>query len=237
MVDLAGTVPEEVVDTSKIIVLEDKYKMTKEENLKLFVQDKDDFIFNAAKIENSDLSLLQTKDVINGKNVTGVELEDTITVNNLSKAFDYLVDHIDEDLSLDLGSSINEIIVKNALIYRATSKKSKESYGFEAQPWCLSPGIEDKVTNFISELKHLPSVTDQAITLFIYLLKTRFFESGNKRTGLLLANQLMINYGVGYLSIPYTHLQDFKKQVTNYRDNEEIQPLKQFLYDYCIFGK
>jgi len=237
MVDLYGTNPEEVSTVRKTSDFIDKYDLTFEENLKLFQDDLSDFIFNTAKIENSQLSYLQTKDVIDGKSIPGQDPEDIIVVNNLRLACDYIQEHIHDKVSLDLASQLNKIIVKSALIYRSSSKKSKETYGFEAQPWCLSPGIEDKVTTFIDELKELPSITDQAMSLWIYMLKTRFFESGNKRTGLLLANLLMIQHGKGMISIPANYLQDFKTQVTNYRETEDIEPLKQFIYDYCIQGK
>ena len=53
------------------------------------------------------------------------------------------------------------------------------------------------------------SVTERAITIMLYIMRSQMFFDGNKRTAQLAANQIMIQGGAGVLRIPVECQKEF----------------------------
>jgi len=53
---------------------------------------------------------------------------------------------------------------------------------------------------------------------------------------MLAANQVMISSGCGIISVPIEHQRDFTKMLVEFYESNDMQPLKTFVYDYCIDG-
>ena len=61
---------------------------------------------------------------------------------------------------------------------------------------------EDKTSNDLDEFNKIECITERAITIMCYLMRTQFFTDGNKRTAMLFANKIMIQNGKGVISVP-----------------------------------
>ena len=72
--------------------------------------------------------------------------------------------------------------------------------------------------------------------MFLYLSRQQLFYDGNKRIATLAANQIMIQNGVGLLSIPIEKQKEFKEKLIRYYETNQAEGLKKFLYDFCIEG-
>ena len=62
------------------------------------------------------------------------------------------------------------------------------------------------------------------------------FLVGNKHTSMLAANQVMISSGCGIISIPIEQQHDFTKMLVDFYESNDMQPLKEFVYERCIDG-
>lgn len=69
-----------------------------------------------------------------------------------------------------------------------------------------------------------------------YLMRTQFFSDGNKRTAMLFANKIMIENGKGIINIPIEEDINFGEQLIKYYETDNMEELKQFIYDKCIDG-
>lgn len=80
-------------------------------------------------------------------------------------------------------------------------------------------------------------ITDGAITLMCKLMKLQYFNDGNKRTAMLIANHEMIKNGKGIISIAKEFKEEFGEKLIAYYENEDkLEKLKQFIYGNCIDG-
>ena len=50
---------------------------------------------------------------------------------------------------------------------------------------------EENVIKQLNEYSKLECITDRAITIMCYLMRTQFFSDGNKRTAMLFASKIM----------------------------------------------
>ena len=58
----------------------------------------------------------------------------------------------------------------------------------------------------------------------------------NKRTGMVIANKILIAAGAGILTITDKYMEQFNSLLLNYYNTSESGELKQFLYDNAIHG-
>ena len=70
----------------------------------------------------------------------------------------------------------------------------------------------------------------------LYGMRAQLFWDGNKRTSTICANKIMIENGAGIIKIPDSKLEKFNELLTNFYEKNEKEPLKQFIYDFCIGG-
>lgn len=100
------------------------------------------------------------------------------------------------------------------------------------------PNLPDEktISNDLEKLLKIKCVTDRAITIMCYLMRTQFFNDGNKRTSMLFANKIMIENGKGIISIPVEEDIKFGEELIKYYETNNIEDLKKFIYDKCITG-
>lgn len=67
-------------------------------------------------------------------------------------------------------------------------------------------------------------------------MRKQMFLDGNKRTAMLVGNQVMISSGCGVISVPIEHQRDFATMLVQFYESNDMESLKAFLYDYCIDG-
>ena len=72
--------------------------------------------------------------------------------------------------------------------------------------------------------------------MMLYLMRTQAFFDGNKRTAMMAGNQIMIQNGVGIISVPIEHQEKFREMLIKFYETDNMKELKEFLYENCIDG-
>lgn len=81
----------------------DKYKLSLKENIFLAKKVLVAQIHNLSRFENCQTTLLQTEQIIHGKNVASASLEDIQTILNLKRAYQYVISHISNGEPVDIS--------------------------------------------------------------------------------------------------------------------------------------
>lgn len=92
---------------------QDKYSLTREQNVFLAKKKMDENIYCGMKMENQNITFPQTKTILDGVNVPSVTLDDIQAVLNMRDAWKYLLDHIDDPVALPFICKLNEFIARN----------------------------------------------------------------------------------------------------------------------------
>lgn len=80
------------------------------------------------------------------------------------------------------------------------------------------------------------STTEKAIELMLFLMRGQIFYDGNKRVAQLAANQVMIQNGKGIISIPVEHQKQFFIMLVKYYETNQMDEIKEFVYENAISG-
>ncbi len=214
--------------------MKDKYNMTKEQNIFLAKRCIVDSIWKSSHIEGIDVTYPETQKLYDGGNVAHLRLDEIQTINNLKYAWWFVLNSIDADNNLNLLKSINGLVGSN-LVDRAGNMRVYD-VNIGGTNWKPEIPNEANVSNCLKDLLNIECVTERAITVMCYLMRIQFFSDGNKRTAMLFANKIMIQNGKGIISVPLDEDIHFGEELTSYYETNNMESLKQFIYDKCLNG-
>ncbi|MDL2300604.1 Fic family protein [Clostridiaceae bacterium OttesenSCG-928-D20] len=213
----------------------DKYHLTPEQSLFLAKKKWDENVYCGMKMENRNITFPQTKTILNGVNVPNVQLDDIQAVLNMRDAWRHLLNTVELPVTLDYMCKLNEYIARNEALEWGKLRTGR--VGISGTDYIPPiPDYEASASSLSQVLSLDTTVTDKAISVFLWGARSQLFWDGNKRTSLLLANKILISGGAGMLTINEKNMEEFNTLLVEYYNSGRDEEIKQFLYDSAIHG-
>lgn len=213
----------------------DKYNLSHNESAFLAKKKWDENIYCGMRMENRAVTFPQTQTILNGVNVPNVQLDDIQAILNMRDAWKYLLNNLDEPLTLDYLCKLNEYIARNEAL--EWGKLRTGTVGISGTEYI--PPIPDR-ENAVQELDEILNrditATEKALNIFAWGTRKQLFWDGNKRTSLTAANKILIEAGAGMLTITDNHMEEFNTLLLDYYNTGVSDKLKEFLYSNAIQG-
>ncbi len=214
--------------------MQDKYHLTKEQNIFLAKKVLVSNIYNSARLEGINTTYPDTKTILEGVNVPSLRLDEINCILNLRDAWNFTLSNIDTDITLDFICKVNSFVSRNESLEWGVLRTGKVGInGVDYIPDI--PNREDVITN-INEILKEENITSRSLNLMLYLMRSQIFWDGNKRTAMIVANKLLISNGCGIISVKEDDINEFNKLLTEYYNTGNKDKIIPFLYDKCIFG-
>lgn len=190
-----------------------------------------DSIYRSAGVEGLGLTFPDTVCIIENAPVN-VKPSDVLFVLNMRDAWRFLLENIDYKNDLMFIREINKIC-GDKLIYGCGVLRTSE---VRISGCKYIPPIPDHgaVVSYLKNIDLIEDPVQKALVMFCYLAKSQLFIDGNKRVAQLMANKVLIENGIGILSIPQENKIDFVKSLVKYYDTNNAKDLCMFLSRYCI---
>ncbi len=212
-----------------------KFNMTREENVFWAKRNIVDYIWKSARLEGLSVTYPDTDAIFRGMSVANVKVEEIVAVNNLKRAWQFVLDNLDYPIDYPYICRINQIVGGDNLVIGAGFIRNYP-VSIGGTTWRPDMPIESQIKEQLADISAIESPTDRAITLMLYLMRKQMFGDGNKRTAMLAANQVMISSGCGIISVPIEKQPDFTKMLVEYYEFNEMETIKAFVYDESIDG-
>lgn len=209
--------------------------MTAEQSLFLAKKKWDENVYCGMKMENRAVTFPQTRTILDGVNVPGAQLDDIQAILNMRDAWRFLLDTMDEPVTLEYLCKLNEYIARNeALVW---GKLRTGQVGISGTDY-LPPIPEEAASRaaLAGILNADTSATEKALNAFAWGTRSRLFRDGNKRTSLTLANKILLQAGAGMLTVQEKNMEQFNEKLFAFYNTGDAEPLKAFLYDHAIQG-
>ena len=213
--------------------MQDLYKLTKEQNIFIAKRNIVDYIWKSANLENIAVTYPDTQVIFEGYSVEGYKVEEITAINNLKRAWKFLLNDIDLDLNLAYICQINKIVGEGVFLNPGIIRSTPVQIG--GTTWQPTVPIESQVKEELEEITG-ESYTEKALNMMLYLMRRQLFLDGNKRTAMLIANKIMIENGCGIISIPIDKQKEFFELLIEYYETNNNEKIKNYLYKYCIDG-
>lgn len=215
---------------------QNKFELTPAQSLFLAKKKWDENVYCGMKMENRAVTFPQTQTILNGVNVSNVQLDDIQAILNMRDAWKYLLRTINEPITFAYWCKLNEYIARNEAL--EWGKLRTGMVGISGTDY--EPPIP-RQENVIQELEAIlgdmdTSATDKALEVFAWGTRGQFFWDGNKRTSLTLANKILVSAGAGILTITDKYMERFNELLLDFYDTGDSIALKKFLYENAIQG-
>lgn len=216
--------------------MNDKYSMSQEKNIFLAKRLLVDVVYKSANLEGIAVTYANTVDILNDVNVEQLKPSEINKVCCLRDAWHFLLDHINDDINLGFLQSVHEIVAKAELGYRELGQLRKDDVLISGTVW--RPDIPDpeKLHFELQEILKTENITERAIMVMLWIMRSQMFTDGNKRVASMVSNKILIQNGKGIISVPVELDGVFKTMLVKYYETNDMQDLKQWVYDNCIDG-
>lgn len=213
----------------------DQYHLTPEQSRFLAKKKWDENVYCGMQMENRAVTFPQTKTILDGVNVPGVQLDDIQAILNMRDAWRFLIGSIDEPISLEYLCKLNGFIARNeALEWGRLRTGSVAISGTDYTP--PVPQEAAVRAELAAILAADVTATERALNAFCWSARGQLFWGGNKRTSLVLANKILLQAGAGMLTISEKNMEQFNEALLRYYNTAKAEPLKVFLYETAIQG-
>ena len=214
--------------------MENKYYLTKEQNVFLAKKVLVSNIYNSARLEGINTTYLDIKAILEGVNVPTLKLDEINCILNLRDAWNFTLSNIDTEVSLDFICKVNSYVSRNESLEWGVLRNGR--VGINGVDYIPDIPKESEVKEKIMQILEEPLVTKKSMDLMLYLMRSQLFWDGNKRTSMIVANKLLIENGCGIISIKEEYISEFNTLLTEYYNTGEKEKIVDFLYEKCLFG-
>ena len=215
--------------------MENKFNMTKEDNIFFAKRKLIDNIYKSANLEGIAVTFADTYSFMNNVNTGNISIDDMLKLKGLKDAWEYVLNTIDEELTIDYIKKIHFQVCKGQNIFPLGDFRDK-CVGVTGTSWRPKLPIE---CNYEKELKDIMSISndlDRCISLFCWIQRSQMFLDGNKRVANLVANKEMIRYGQGIIAVPVEKIGEYFVLLINYYETNDMTCIKEWIRNNCVDG-
>lgn len=215
--------------------MKNKYNMTKEDNIFFAKRKLVDNIYKSANLEGIAITFADTYSFMNNVNTGTITVDNMLKLKGLKDAWEYVINSIDDELSIDYIKQIHFEICKGQNVSPLGDFRNR-GVGITGTSW--RPKLPEEC-NYDSELKELLSINndlERCISIFCWIQRSQMFTDGNKRVANLIANKEMIKSGQGIISVPVEKIGEYLTKLINYYETNDMTDIKMWIYNNCIDG-
>ncbi len=209
--------------------------MTKEDNIFFAKRKLVDNIYKSANLEGIAVTFADTYSFMNNVNTGKISIDDMLKLKGLKDAWEYVLNTIDEELTIDYIKKVHFEICKGQNITPLGNFRDR-GVGITGTSWRPKLPEECNYTKDLQEILNSPHKLEKCINLFCYLQRSQMFIDGNKRVANLIANKEMIRNGQGIISIPVDKIGDYLTRLIKYYETNNNKELTEWIYNNCIDG-
>ncbi len=214
--------------------MKNKYNMTLEQNIFVAKRNIVDYIWKSANLEGINVTFPQTYTIYEGAVVNGVSADDIVTIMNLKNTWKFLFANINKELNIEFLFRLNDYVARSESLEWGKLRYGK--VGIAGTDYVPSIPVKENVERELTDILKIDNPTSRALTLMLWGMRSQLFWDGNKRTSTFAANKIMIQNGCGVISINQDNTQEFNRLLTAYYESNDMNTIKEFLYEKCIDG-
>lgn len=197
--------------------------------------------WKSSKIEGNTYTLLDTeKLILENKEAAGHDKKEARMILNHKDAFNYVRDNASQFKTLTRKNleELHEILVKDLSVGLGLRKKPVGVTGSTYRPIDNVHQINEAVENLAGAVSRMKTSYAKALVALLGVSYIQPFEDGNKRTGRLMANALLLAHQSAPLSYRSVEENDYREAMLVFYELNSIVPFKKiFIGQYEFAAK
>lgn len=195
--------------------------------------------WKSSQIEGNTYSLLETERLFKEKEeAEGKPKEDAIMLLNHKYALDYLLEHkgIAKELNLRLLEDVHSLLIEGLGVGRNIRSRTVGITGTAYKPLDNEYQIREAMERMCSIINTKENGFEKSLLAVVLISYIQPFEDGNKRTGRMISNALLIEEGICPLSYRSVDSIDYKKAMLLFYEQNNLTAFKKIFIEQIEFS-
>lgn len=197
-----------------------------------------DMVYNMGGLEGNPFTYPEVETLLDGITVGGHKLSDHEQILSIKESFDKLFELIIKnkfDLSKETFNILHYSIAKHEALIAGDFRDDQVRIGGTEY---LPPKAEELEKIFNEELtiiiERCSSKTELAFEIFLWVALNQFYYDGNKRTGRIIANGILLSNGQGILNVKVKDKLRFNTLMLEFYNTHNADNICEFLFTECL---
>lgn len=218
--------------------MENKFKLTREQNVFVAKRNIVDYIWKSANLEGIGVTYSETQAIFDGGIVNGLTVDKIIAINNLKYAWQFILENDDKTYDFKTLCYIHKLTCDKLVLEQDLGKIRTTPVNIGGTSWKPDFPIESQIKEELDRLLNQPhkTKTEIAIEIMLWIMRKQMFIDGNKRVAMLFANKMMIDEGCGIITISQENQPMFFEKLIIFYETGDGADLKEWIYQTSIDG-
>lgn len=218
--------------------MNDKYHLTREQNVFIAKRNIVDYIWKSANLEGIGVTYPETQAIYDGGIVNGLTVDKVITINNLKYAWQFILENESADYDFKTLCHLHKLTCDKLVLDQSLGTLRTTPVNIGGTSWKPQFPIESQIKEELETMLNQPekTKTEIAIEIMLWIMRRQMFIDGNKRVGMLFANKIMIDNGCGIITISQDNQPTFFEKLIKFYESGDNTDLKEWIYETSIDG-
>jgi len=198
-----------------------------------------DFAWKSSRIEGNTYTLLETEQlIVNKKEAQGRKKEEAVMILNHKDAIDFVLNNPDtfRTLTVETILKIHSILIKDLGVSQNIRMQPVAISGTNYLPPKDKASLSKYLSNLIEVINEESYPLSKALMAVCLISYLQPFIDGNKRTGRMLSNAILIANDIIPLSFRNVDELEYKKALILFYEQNVISAFKSMFTDQLIFS-
>lgn len=218
--------------------MENKYNLTREQNVFVAKRNIVDYIWKSANLEGIAVTYPETQAIYDGGIVNGLTVDKIIAINNLKYSWQFILENDGIDYDFKFLCHLHKLTCDKLVLEGQLGKIRTTPVNIGGTGWKPQFPIESQIKEELEKLLNQSekTKTEIAIEIMLWIMRRQMFIDGNKRVAMLFANKLLIDHGCGIITISQENQPTFFEKLIQFYETGDNLDLKQWIYETSIDG-
>jgi Fic family protein len=193
-----------------------------------------ELVYDVVNLEGINYTLPEIMTLLDGVTVGGRRQQDELIANNQIKSWNFLFKLLEKQIfksDKNTACKLHRIVAKDETL---TYGEFRTSDVFIAGTDYLPPTANQLDYIWQNNLPTLGEKTNEhiyqySISLFLQMARQQFFFDGNKRTGRLMMNGVLLSYGLPIINLPAKKQLEFNQLMTKFYPTGDETNMQKFM--------
>lgn len=196
-------------------------------------------VYDTVALEGNPFTFPEVKTLMDGITVGGHRVEDAAQVENTARAWKELLRRVKGgtfDLTATTVCELHALAAREEALEWGSFRTGRVGIAgtdMEPPPAETLPAV---YADGMACLEGVESIHARAIGAFLFVSANQFFWDGNKRTGRLLMNGMLLSAGMDAITVPAKRQQEFNEAMTRFYDTADARHALPFLVSCSTDG-
>ena len=194
-------------------------------------------VFNMSTMEDNPFSYIEVETLLDGVTVGGHKLSDENQVLRIAAGWEKLLSDVEKgefELSAAYAKALHAIVAENeARKWGAFRDEAVAVRGTSYTP-PRHRQLAELFENMLNRVLAIQDTSDRAIAVFLDFARNQYFFDGNKRTGQLMMNGVLLSDGFPIITIPAQERREYGYRLIHFYDYNDDSKIRPFLLECQI---